>query len=623
MCGIAGFYGQGSFDDGSRMIEKVKYRGPDHREVMHKENICLAHARLSIIDLSESANQPMYNAQKTQCIVFNGEIYNFLELKEDLIRSGIKDFKTHSDTEVLLLLYGQMGPQMLSRLNGMFAIAIYDFEKKELFLARDRMGKKPLYYASLPDVFLFASELKSITTHSSFAPEINYDSLNRYLTFDYVPSPESMLKGIFKLEPAQYMLVRDKKVVEKKNYWSHDFTTTTCTFEEAVSRFDALLDQATARRLISDVPLGIFLSGGLDSSTIAYYAQKNSTRKIKTFSIGFEDKSYDEQDYAKQVADKLGTDHQVSVLTAAETLKLIDTIYPLVDEPFADASLIPTFYLSSFTRQQVTVSLGGDGSDELLAGYPTFISDRFKGLFSALPLPVLKGLFSLVNRMPASDKNISFDFKIKQFLRGFFAGKNHIHQLWLGSFLPEEKKSMLKEDVYEAITDKSGLSIIDKYYTEAPSENDFNKTTYYYYNTYLPDDILFKVDRASMYNSLEVRAPFLDVTVVEFLNSLPVSYKYKGLSGKHILKKMMHGRLPDNIIDRPKKGFGIPLSDWIRKDLRKNIEECLLKPNPFFKTDYLQNMLKEHQSGKTNHRKKIWNVYMFLYWYENVFKKGF
>ena len=623
MCGIAGFYGRGSFDDGSRMIEKISYRGPDHREVMHKENICLAHARLSIIDLSESANQPMYNEQRTQCIVFNGEIYNFLELKEELIRSGIKNFKTHSDTEVLLLLYGLLGKQMLNRLNGMFAIAIYDFEKQELFLARDRVGKKPFYYAALPDVFLFASELKSITAHSSFKQEINFDSLNRYLTFDYVPAPESILNGIYKLEPAQYMLVRDKKIVEKKNYWSHDFTTADYTFEEAVSRFDILLNEATARRLISDVPLGIFLSGGLDSSTIAYYAQKNSTRKIKTFSIGFEDKSYDEQDYARQVADKLGTDHQVSVLTAQETLKLIDKIYPLVDEPFADASLIPTYYLSAFTRQQVTVSLGGDGSDELLAGYPTFISDRFKRLFSALPLPLLKGLLSMVNKLPASDKNISLDFKIKQFLRGFSAGKNHIHQLWLGSFLPEEKKLMLKDDVYETITDKNGLSIIDKHYREAPSTNDFNRTTYYYYQTYLPDDILFKVDRASMYNSLEVRAPFLDVNVVEFLNSLPLSFKQKVFSGKYILKKMMHGHLPDNIINRPKKGFGIPLSDWIRKDLRKNIEECLLKPNLFFKTDYLQKMLKEHQSGKTNHRKKIWNVYMFLYWYENAFKKGF
>ena len=287
MCGIAGFYGRGSFDDGSRMIEKISYRGPDHREVMHKENICLAHARLSIIDLSESANQPMYNEQRTQCIVFNGEIYNFLELKEELIRSGIKNFKTHSDTEVLLLLYGLLGKQMLNRLNGMFAIAIYDFEKQELFLARDRVGKKPFYYAALPDVFLFASELKSITAHSSFKQEINFDSLNRYLTFDYVPAPESILNGIYKLEPAQYMLVRDKKIVEKKNYWSHDFTTADYTFEEAVSRFDILLNEATARRLISDVPLGIFLSGGLDSSLLTTFAAAE-TPSLTAYTVSYD-----------------------------------------------------------------------------------------------------------------------------------------------------------------------------------------------------------------------------------------------------------------------------------------------------------------------------------------------
>jgi asparagine synthase (glutamine-hydrolysing) len=535
-------------------------------------------------------------------------------LKEELIRAGHDVFATHSDTEVLLVLYKLYGKEMLARINGMFAFAIYDMEKKELFLARDRMGKKPLYFSSTPDTFVFASELKAVASHPSVQKEIDLESLNRYLTFDYTPGPDSILKNISKLEPAHYLVVKDGRITEKVSYWQHRFTPSALSFSDAKSRFDELLDAATGRRLMSDVPLGIFLSGGLDSSTVAYYAQKNSMQQVKTFSIGFEDASYDEQDYARRVAEKLGTDHHVSVLTAAGTLELIDKIYPLVDEPFADASLIPTYYLSAFTRRSVTVALGGDGSDELLAGYPTFISDKFKNIFRVLPRPVIHALLALVNHLPASDKNISLDFKIRQFLRGFSSSRNHIHQLWLGSFLPAEKKLLLKKNIYDGILDKSGLALVDAHYEKCPSGNDFQRTAFYYYQTYLPDDILFKVDRASMYNSLEVRAPFLDVQVVELLNSLPKEFKQKGYSGKYLLKKLMEGRLPDDIIYRPKKGFGIPLSDWIRKDLRKSIEDCLLSENDFFRADYVRRILSEHQSGKFNHRKLIWNLYMFLYW---------
>ncbi len=621
MCGIAGFYGRGNRDDGKRMIEKISYRGPDHQGVWSGENVCLAHARLSIIDLSDAANQPMFNKDKTLCIVFNGEIYNFLTIKDELVKNGMSDFSTSSDTEVLLYMYKLWGKEMLHKLNGMFAFAIYDLEKKELFIARDRMGKKPLYYTMNDDAFIFGSEIKAVIAHPSVQAEINHDSLNRYLTFDYIPGPESIYKNIFKLEAAHYLLVKDRKVVSKTRYWNHNYTERNISFDAAIHQLDMLMNDATERRLISDVPLGVFLSGGLDSSTVAYYAQKNSSKKIKTFSIGFEDSSYDEQDYAKQVAGLIGSEHHVSVLTAKKTLSLIDRIFPLVDEPFADASIIPTFFLSEFTRNSVTVALGGDGSDELLAGYPTFISDKFKFLFKNLPKPIINGLLNFVNLFPVSDKNISTDFKIKQFLRGFLSTQNHIHQLWLGSFIPEEKKLLLKKDVLNNMNDPGGLSIIDYHFKNAPTENDFYKTAFYYCETYLPDDILFKVDRASMYNSLEVRAPFLDVEVVEFLNSLPESFKQKNLNGKYILKKMMHGKLPAEIINRPKKGFGIPLSDWIRKDLKTSIESYLLTPNEFFNTQYIERILKEHHCRKANHRKLIWNLYVFTFWYQNVFKQ--
>jgi asparagine synthase (glutamine-hydrolysing) len=414
------------------------------------------------------------------------------------------------------------------------------------------------------------------------------------------------------------LLVRDSRILKDTCYWEHDFTKLDYSIEDATARFDSLLNDSVNRRLVSDVPLGVFLSGGIDSSTIAYYAQRNSKSRIKTFSIGFNDPSYDEQQYAKLVAEELGTDHYMNVLTASETLSLIDIIFPLLDEPFADASIIPTYFLSAYTREQVTVALGGDGSDELLAGYPTMISDVFRTPFRMLPGKAIGKLLSLVSRIPASDKNISFDFKVKQFLRGFTSEKNHMHQLWLGSFLPEEKKLLFKKEIADQIKDAGGLSVIDEIFNAAPSGNYHDRIAYYYYKTYLPDDILLKVDRASMYNSLEVRAPFLDVDVVEFLNSLPHSFKHRMLSGKYILKKLMKGRLPDKIIQRPKKGFGIPLSDWIRKDLKKNITDLLLAPNEFFNTDYIGQILNEHLSYKANHRKLIWNLYVFLYWNSRV-----
>jgi len=619
MCGLAGFIGRGDYNTGMEMIQSIRYRGPDYQGVYHHENVCLAHARLSIIDLSPEANQPMFSFDGKLGIAFNGEIYNYAALKENLFKTERYTFKTKSDTEVLLYLYREFGIKMLEQIQGMFALAIYDGEKKELLLAKDRMGKKPLYYTKSADgTFVFASELKAVLKHPSVKRELNLEALNQYLTFDYVPTPNSIIANVFKLEPATYLLLKGGEIVQKESYWNHNFLKNNAiSFEDAKNHLDKLLNEATASRLMSDVPLGVFLSGGLDSSTIAYYAQKNSTQKIKTFSIGFEDKSYDEQDYAKQVAAKLGTEHNVSVLTPEKTLQLIEEIFPLQDEPFADASIIPTYYLSGFTRKQVTVALGGDGSDELLAGYPTFISEKFKNAMKYLPQGIITLLQKSVELIPASDKNISFDFKVKQFIRGFTSSENHIHQLWLGSFLPSEKRKLFRTEVYNNLQDKSGLELIDGHFGNAGPISEFDKITYYYYQTYLLDDILVKVDRASMYNSLEVRAPFLDTRVVEFLNSLPRSYKQKGLKGKFLLKKLMESRLPEQIIYRPKKGFGIPLSDWIRKDLRKNMEEVLFSKDTLFDRNYISTLLSEHQQKKANHRKLIWNLYTLKYFLTN------
>lgn len=611
MCGIAGFTGIGTAENLTSMIASIKYRGPD-AQIFHIDNdVALAHARLAILDLRPEGNQPMFTPDNKFGIVFNGEIYNYLEIKKDLQKKY--DFTTNTDTEVLLYLYQELGTKMLELLNGMFAFAIYDYAKKELFIARDRMGKKPLYYTETENAFVFASELKAILNHPSVNNELNIEAVNQYLTFDYIPTPNSIIKNVYKLESGHFLVVKNNKIESNLSYWEHTFSSKIkISFAGALEKLDQLLDEATQRRLMSDVPLGVFLSGGLDSSTIAYYAQKNASHKIKTFSIGFEDKSYDEALFAKTVAKHLDTEHYTEILTPLKALELIDEVVPLLDEPFADASLIPTYFLSKFTRQYVTVALGGDGSDEMQAGYPTFISEKFKYPFALFPTSFSNTMLNIINTMlPSRDKNISFDFKIKQFLRGFQSSSNHIHQLWLGSFTPNEKIMLFKSEIYNRLIDKNGLGVIDSHFENADTTwSKFDQLTYYYYKTYLLDNILFKVDRASMYNSLEVRAPFLDRHVVEFYNSLPKKFKQNGLEGKYILKKLMQDKLPHEIIFRPKKGFGIPLSDWIRNELKNEITDTILAPDPLFNLEYIKLLLDEHLSKKRNHRKLIWNIYI-------------
>lgn len=624
MCGIAGFQGKGSASDMERMIRAVNYRGPDYIGVNRLNNVHFGHARLSIIDTSEGGHQPMYDPDQQFGIVFNGEIYNFQQLKDKLLATGKYQFRSKTDTEVLIYLYIEYGVEMVNMLNGMFAFCIYNSLTDELFLARDRMGQKPLHYAFTANSFVFGSELKSVVEHPEVSKTINIDGLNEYLTFEYVPTTKSIIDNVNKLAPGHMMVVKDGKPVLHEAYWEHRFEKQNLSLNEAVAEMDKQLDKATQIRLMSDVPLGVFLSGGLDSSTIAYYAQKNSSNKIKTFSIGFEDASYDESDYAMQVAKHIGTDHHTEIITPKMSLDLVPEIYSKLDEPFCDASLIPTYFLSKITRKHVTVALGGDGSDEMLAGYPTFRANKMKEPLATLPSGFSKFMLKVAEgTLPVSDKNISFDFKVKQFLRGFVSDKNKIQQLWLGAFIPEEKQKLLRPEIYNSLLDKTGLGVIDRHWNNAPKET-LDQLCYYYYQTYLVDDILFKVDRASMYNSLEVRSPFLDKNVVEFLNSMPAKYKLKGKNGKLLLKKTMENKLPYDIIYRPKKGFGIPLSSWLRGEMKGLCNDLLsseyVHQQGLFDVGYIEKLKKDHFAVKRNHRKTLWNLMVFQMWYRNFFE---
>lgn len=632
MCGIAGFQGSGTLDDARRMIARIAYRGPDLQDArmippgpQTGAATALAHARLSIIDLSHGADQPMTDAEGRFTIVFNGEIYNYKPLRDALIAKG-RSFRTASDTEVLLHLYAAHGEHMLPMLNGMFVFALHDARDGSLLLARDRMGKKPLHYTEANGTFVFGSESKAVLAHPAVRQEIDLTALDQYLSFEYVPTPRSIVKGVRKLEPGHLMLVRQGRIVRDEAYWSIDLTTKPIAEADAIARLDSTLRSATERRLMSDVPLGVFLSGGIDSSAVAWYAQQCSAQRIDTFSIGFEEASYDESDHARLVADRIGSAHHVEILRQRDSLDLIPELFATLDEPFADASLIPTHLLSRFARKHVTVALGGDGSDELLAGYPTFGADRFRTFFSALPAPMIGALKGLADLLPASDKNISFDFKVKQFLRGFGSGNQHVHTRWLGGFTPREKQALLTRRVREELRGANGLEPVDDLLRGSPwakgdpglRAGDLDEIIFVYLRTYLLDDILFKVDRASMYTSLEVRAPFMDVEVVEFINSLPDDLKRRGFDGKYLLKKVMRGKLPDAIIDRPKKGFGIPLSDWLRKELRPLCEELLapavLERDGLFEPAFVERLQREHFERRANHRKLLWSLMVFQLW---------
>lgn len=621
MCGITGFIGKGNIDDLSRMTSSLKHRGPDDSGVFFKENVGLGHTRLSIIDISFSGHQPMLDSENSIVVVFNGEIYNFKELKGALVEYN---FKSNSDTEAIIYLYKKFGEKCFEKMNGMFAIAIYDYTKNKLILARDRMGKKPLYWCVFEGTLIFGSELKALMMHPLFRKQISLESLNKYLQYDYVPTPHSIFEGVQKLEPAYYLIYK-KGELEIKKFWGADFSGRSISFGDAQIKLDSLLSSSVQSRLISDVPLGIFLSGGLDSSTIAYYAQKNSHEKIKTFSIGFKEATFDESGYAREVAGYLGTEHYERILSAQDSLELIPNIADILDEPMADASIIPTYLLSRFTREKVAVALGGDGGDELFAGYPTFQADQLVDLYEKIPIALRRELIEkIIDKIPASDRNLSIGFRLKKFINGLGGNKDYLHQRWLGSFGREERAELFGKEVWEILSNKNEFDDLDRYQSEVSSDDYRNKVLYLYMRTYMMDQVLVKVDRASMANSLEVRAPFLDTSVVEFANSLPYSYKYKNFQTKYILKKLMENKLPKDIIYRAKKGFGIPLGKWLKEDIKDLCNSVLsLKNNDtisLFNFEYIDKLKSEHFSGQKDNRKLLWNLIVFFLWYEKWMK---
>jgi asparagine synthase (glutamine-hydrolysing) len=630
MCGIAGWINlenKSSQNDEAvlhAMCERMKHRGPDSEGLWVDERLALGMRRLSIIDLA-TGEQPVYNEDKSVVVVMNGELYNFREVRQELEKRGHK-FETQTDTEILPHLYEEYGEAMLDEINGMFAFALWDKRREKLLIARDRFGEKPLYYGVFDGKLIFASEPKVLLANSSVKAEINTDALRQFLSFDYVPAPHSIYKGISKL-PAAHFLTVEKGEIKTRRYWNLTWNKNgrTPSLEKAAGELRELLSDAVRMRLVADVPLGILLSGGVDSSTVAAFATRFSTEKVKTFSIGFEEDSFDESKFARQVATHLGTEHYEDKLSVEKAADLISEIGTWLDEPLSDGSLIPTFLLSRFVRKYVTVALGGDGGDEIFAGYPMYFGHKVADLYGKIPQVLRNGLIEpIVNNLPVSTKNLSFDYKAKRFVAASKYDPVTRHHSWFGSFSIDQQNKLLAKDILAATSDeiykdaKALLEICD-------AADEIEQMQFLDINFYMAEDILTKVDRASMAVSLEVRAPFLDPRVAQFAASIPLEYKLKGNKGKYILKKAVEPLLPKNILQRPKKGFGIPIAEWLKGRLNPLMHDLLapsrLKNQGLFDADFVQKLIKEHETGAASHHKQLWTLLVFQLWFDNFLKK--
>ena len=606
MCGIAGFVGAGDGAVLRRMTDRLSHRGPDAEGFFEKPDagVFLGHRRLSIIDLAGGA-QPMFTADGQTAIVFNGEIYNHAELRRELQAKGHVFATDHSDTEVLLYAWREWGPAMLDRLNGMWAFAILDAPTRSLFLARDRFGKKPLYWFHRQGTFGFASELTALLEHPLAPRNESEIARVKFLAHALIPAPHTAIDGIYKLPAGhQLTLQLDGSAPVIQRWWRYKLEPDANPTSESglVDELLEILTRATNRRLVADVPLGVFLSGGLDSSTIAALSVRSLPgRALQTFTICFREPSFDESPFAAQVAEFLKTNHHTDTLSLDGALAALPQILDRLDEPQGDSSLLPTWLLCRFARTKVTVALSGDGGDELFAGYDPFRALRLASLYEkTVPRPIHQALRLLAARLPVSHKNISLDFKIKRTLRGLDHPAKLWNPVWLGALEPSDLSRLTQsrfsiEEIYsEAIESWESCAANDP----------VDRTLQFYTEIYLQDGILAKADRASMMNSLEVRSPFLDIEVADFARRLPHHFKLRGKTTKYLLKRAAEKLLPREIVHRKKKGFGTPVGAWLRTGR--------LAPEP--KTSLLREHLDSHLAGRSDERLHLWCEYVWQQW---------
>lgn len=622
MCGICGKINFNSKAVDSQVVhsmaEILNHRGPDDTGCYVKDNVGLGHRRLSIIDLSKEAHQPMSNEDGSIWIVYNGEIYNFQELKKNLEEKG-HIFRSKSDTETIIHLYEESGTDCVKLLRGMFAFAIWDENKKRLFLARDRVGKKPLNYALKNDSLIFASEIKSILKDPDISREVNIESLHHYLTYQYVPAPETMFLGIKKLLPA-HILICEQGKIKIEQYWSLSYKNKVkLSEEEYCEKILESLTESTKIRLVSDVPLGAFLSGGIDSSAIVAIMSKISNKPVRTFSIGFKEESFNELKYARVIAKLFNTEHR-EYTVEPNCLEVLPKLIWHFDEPFADSSAIAVYYLSKMTRQEVTVALNGDGGDESFAGYERYAVNKIADACSLIPSSIRNIIAWFMEKFPESTKKKDFVKNFKRFIKGVNLSKEHRYGYWMSIFDNESKDNLYSEYFKKRLENINSWNYIAETYRKSDATDLIDSTLFVDVMTYLPCDLLAKVDITSMANSLECRSPFLDHKLMELCASVPSNLKLKGITTKYILKKALRKILPPEVLQRKKAGFGVPIGGWFRNELKDYAYETLIGRTSikrgYFDKNSLKALLDEHCSGKINHGHRIWALVNLELWHQ-------
>lgn len=619
MCGIVGILNLDNRGaDRSlieRMNEKIRHRGPDDAGSALFGPAGLAMRRLSIIDVA-GGHQPIANEDDSVWVVMNGEIYNHLELRAELESAGHR-FRTRCDTEVLVHAYEAWGDRFAEKLNGMFGFALWDDRRKRLIVGRDRLGIKPIYYHHGARVLAFASEMKSLFVLDEVSNEIDPVALDEFMTLEYVLAPRTLCRDIRKLEPGHLLVVQDGKV-EKVRYWTPDSAVRYSTFEEAMPALESEMRAAVKRHMIADVPLGAFLSGGIDSSIIVGLMAEMSPR-VKTFSIGFENASYNELAYSRQVANHFGTDHEEHTLRP-DPRTFLDDFVGYLDEPIGDTSIFPTFLVSQVTRRKVKVALSGDGGDELFGGYDHYLADRASRAYRRwVPSPA-RGLVSwAAGRLPPTEKKKGAVNKLKRFVEGDALRSDIEHYRWM-SFLSDSQRADLFSDAFRASV-PSGVAyarLLGHFADSSRFGEATNRQSYVDLNVYLSEDILVKVDVASMANSLEVRVPFLDANVVQLALSMSGGLKIDGWDRKAILKRTFSRLLPDGIVNRRKEGFSMPLKNWLRGELQGAMREVLnretIEAEGTFRWDAVSRLMDEHVAGSHNHAHRLWCLMVYHLW---------
>jgi asparagine synthase (glutamine-hydrolysing) len=623
MCGITGIVrsdgAQIDRDLLARMNEAIRHRGPDEDGFYFDDGVGLAMRRLAIIDL-KSGQQPIHNGDRTAWIVYNGEIYNYRELRKQLESLGHR-FYTDSDTEAIVHAYDEYGTDCPRYLRGMFALAIWDTRNKSLFLARDRVGKKPLLYAQVNGQLIFGSEFMALLQHPDVSREVNYEAIHHYLSFICVPAPLTAYRQIRKLEPGHSLLWKNGEI-ELTRYWQIDFTNKlSIAEEEAGERVVDLLRDAVRVRLMSEVPLGAFLSGGIDSSAIVALMAQESSDRVKTFSIGFEEQDFSELHHARRVAEYVGTDHH-ELIVRPDAMEILPTLVEHYGEPFADSSAIPSYYVSRETRQHVTVALNGDGGDECFAGYERYAAMNVAQLYvKLLPAAVRNGVVkNLANALPQIQSRKNPLRKVQRFAAVASRAPAHRYLSWVSAFDEQAKLNLYSNEFRTETARFSTVGFLEPWFAKANGAGIVDASLLTDTMTYLPNDLLVKMDIASMTVSLEARSPFLDHHLMEFAASLPENLKLRGVTTKYLLKRVLRKFVPEENLTRAKMGFGVPIAHWFRGRMQPFLRETLLSDRAssrgMFNRDAVQKMIDQHVDNKANHDHRLWTLLMLELWFQ-------